>query len=48
MQLIKLIEDITIKENLTIWVRAYSVIPFNEDSGLIEFVTDTRTVSWLK
>lgn len=48
IQLIKLIEEITIKENLTIWIRSYSVIPFNGDSGIIEFVPDTRTVSFLK
>ena len=48
MQLIKLIEDIAIKENLKIWVKSYSVVPFNGDSGLIEFVNDTKTVSYLK
>ena len=48
MQLIKLIEDISKKENLKLWVRSYSVIPFNSDSGLIEFVPNTRTVSYLK
>lgn len=48
MQLIKMFEEISEKENLKLWVRSYSVIPFNKDSGLIEFVSDTRTVSYLK
>ena len=48
MQLIKIIEDISIKENLKIWVKSYLVIPFNKESGLIEFVNDTKTVSFLK
>lgn len=48
LQLIKLIEEISKKENLKLWIRSYSIIPFNGDSGLIEFVPDTRTVSYLK
>jgi phosphatidylinositol kinase/protein kinase (PI-3 family) len=48
MQLIRLIHEIAIQENLKLWVRPYYVIPFNNDSGLIEFVDDTRTVSYLK
>lgn len=48
MQLIKMIEEISIKENLKLWVKSYAVIPFNKESGLIEFVNDTRTVSYLK
>lgn len=48
MQLIKLVESIINKQNLKLWVRSYSVIPFNSDSGLIEFVPNTRTVSYLK
>ena len=48
MQLIKMIEDIANKENLKIWVKSYAVIPFNGDSGLIEFVNSTKTVSYLK
>ena len=35
MQLIKVIEEIAEKENLKIWVKSYSVIPYNNDSGLI-------------
>jgi phosphatidylinositol kinase/protein kinase (PI-3 family) len=31
-----------------IWLRTYAVIPFDKESGLIEFVEDTRTVSYLK
>ena len=48
MQLIKLIEEIAKSENIKIWVRSYAVIPFNSDSGLIEFVSNTKTVSYLK
>lgn len=48
MQLIKMVEEISIKENLKLWVKTYAVIPFNKESGLIEFVNDTRTVSYLK
>lgn len=47
-RLIKLIEDISVKENLKLWIRSYAVIPYNSDSGLIEFVPNTRTVSYLK
>ncbi len=35
MQLIKLVREIAVKENIKIWVKPYSVIPFNGDSGLI-------------
>lgn len=48
MQLIRLVHEIVLKENLKLWVKPYYVIPFNNDSGLIEFVDDTRTVSYLK
>jgi phosphatidylinositol 4-kinase len=48
MQLIKQIETFLQSENLKLWVRFYSVIPFNGDSGLIEFIPNTRTVSYLK
>lgn len=48
MQLIKRIEEIAKHENIKIWVRSYDVIPFNGDSGFIEFVPNTRTVSYLK
>lgn len=48
MQLIKSIEEIAKYENIKVWIRSYEVIPFNGDSGLIEFVPNTRTVSHLK
>lgn len=48
MQLIKCLEEKAKAENIKIWVRSYEVIPFNNDSGLIEFVPNTRTVSFLK
>lgn len=48
MQLIKYIEEIARAENIKIWIRSYDVIPFNGDSGLIEFVANTKTVSYLK
>jgi phosphatidylinositol 4-kinase B len=48
MELIGMVRAICIKENVKIWLRTYSVIPFNQDSGLIEFVEDTKTVSYLK
>lgn len=35
MRLIKMIQDISEKENLKLWIRSYSVIPYNQDSGLI-------------
>lgn len=48
MQLIKFVKDIAEKENLKIWLKTYSIVPYNSDSGLIEFIDDTRTVSYLK
>ena len=48
MQLISLINDIFQKENIKIWIRPYSIIHFSSDSGLIEFIDDTRTISYLK
>lgn len=48
MQLIKLIASIVEKENLKIWLRPYSVTPYNNESGLIEFIYSTRTISDLK
>ena len=48
MQLITLINEIFQKENIKIWVRPYSIIPYSGDSGLIEFIDDTRTISYLK
>jgi phosphatidylinositol kinase/protein kinase (PI-3 family) len=35
MQLISMVKDICHKENVKIWLRTYSVIPFDKDSGLI-------------
>jgi len=35
-------------ENIKIWIRPYSIIPYSSDSGLIEFIDDTRTISYLK
>lgn len=35
MQLISLINDIFQKENIKIWIRPYSIIPYSSDSGLI-------------
>lgn len=48
MQLITMVRDICVKENVKIWLKTYSVIPFDRESGLIEFIEDTRTVSYLK
>ena len=48
MQLITLIDEIFTKENIKIWIKPYSIIPYSSDSGLIEFIDDTRTVSFLK
>lgn len=48
MQLITLINEIFVKENIKIWIRPYSIIPYSPDSGLIEFIDDTRTISYLK
>lgn len=48
MQLIGMVKAICQKENVKIWLRTYSVIPFDKDSGFIEFVQDTKTVSYLK
>lgn len=38
MELISMIKQICFKENIKIWLKTYAVIPFNRDSGLIEFV----------
>jgi len=35
-------------ENTKIWIRPYSIIPYSSDSGLIEFIDDTRTIHSLK
>lgn len=35
MQLISMVKDICHKENVKIWLKTYSVIPFDRDSGLI-------------
>mgnify|MGYP003468338165 CR=1 FL=1 len=48
MQLISLINEIFVKENIKIWMKPYSIIPYSSDSGLIEFIDDTRTISYLK
>jgi phosphatidylinositol kinase/protein kinase (PI-3 family) len=48
MQLISLFNDIFTKENIKIWIRPYSIVPYSGDSGLIEFIDDTRTISFLK
>lgn len=48
MQLIGLFNDIFTKENIKIWIKPYSIIPYSSDSGLIEFIDDTRTISFLK
>lgn len=48
MQLIAMVRDICLKENVKIWLRPYAVVPFDRESGLIEFIEDTRTVSYLK
>lgn len=48
MQLITLIDGIFRKENIKIWMKPYSIIPYSPDSGLIEFIDDTRTISFLK
>lgn len=48
MQLITLINEIFLKENIKIWMKPYSIIPYSSDSGLIEFIDDTRTISYLK
>lgn len=48
MQLISLFNDIFIKENIKIWIRPYTIVPYSGDSGLIEFIDDTRTISFLK
>ena len=48
MELLKLFNNIIKKENLKIWVRPYEVIPYSSDSGFIEFVENTKTVSSLK
>lgn len=48
MQLISLLDDIFQKENIKIWLKPYSIIPYSSDSGLIEFIDDTRTISYLK
>jgi phosphatidylinositol kinase/protein kinase (PI-3 family) len=48
MELIRIVKAICQKENIKIWLRTYSVIPFDKDSGFIEFVEDTKTVSYLK
>lgn len=48
MQLISMVKQICKQENIKIWLRTYAVIPFDKESGLIEFVEDTRTVSYLK
>jgi phosphatidylinositol 4-kinase B len=48
MQLISLLNEIFTKENIKIWMRPYSIIPYSSDSGLIEFIDDTRTISYLK
>lgn len=48
MQLISMVKDICRKENVKIWLKTYAVIPFNKDSGLIQFVENTQTVSYLK
>ncbi len=48
MQLISLVNEIFIKENIKIWMRSYSIIPYSSDSGLIEFIDGTRTISYLK
>jgi phosphatidylinositol kinase/protein kinase (PI-3 family) len=38
MQLISMVKQICNKENIKIWLRTYAVIPFDRESGLIEFV----------
>lgn len=48
MQLIGLFRDIFAKENIKIWMRPYQIVPYSSDSGLIEFIDDTRTISYLK
>lgn len=48
MQLISLFNDIFTKENIKIWIRPYAIVPYSGDSGLIEFIDDTRTISFLK
>jgi phosphatidylinositol kinase/protein kinase (PI-3 family) len=48
MQLISMVQHICQRENIKIWLKTYAVIPFDRESGLIEFVNDTRTVSYLK
>jgi len=35
MQLISLINEIFEKENIKIWMKPYSIIPYSSDSGLI-------------
>ena len=48
MQLISMVQQICRRENIKIWLKTYTVIPFDKESGLIEFVENTRTVSYLK
>jgi phosphatidylinositol kinase/protein kinase (PI-3 family) len=38
MQLISMVQQICQRENVKIWLKTYAVIPFDSDSGFIEFV----------
>lgn len=48
MQLIKQMAKIWKDEKLKIWVKTYDVIIFTKNSGFIEFIPDTITISKLK
>lgn len=48
MQLIQLFNKIFKKEHLKLWVKPYQIIPFNKESGFIQFVDRTKTISSLK
>lgn len=48
MQLIQLFAKIFQAEHLKLWVKPYQIIPYNKESGFIQFVDRTRTISSLK
>ena len=48
MQLITLFHKIFNKEHLKLWVKPYQIIPYNKESGFIQFVDSTKTISTLK
>lgn len=48
MQLIQLFHKIFKTEHLKLWVKPYQIVPYDKESGFIQFIDQTKTISTLK